>query len=173
MPNYRASDRLDDCFISMDIEARASLFDIPMPLPYVYPRPSAHSSRAMGGPGIGPYDFTALIINLATWGLPIDPTPWVQALRPALLKRRFVTASELRVLWFPREQNRFKATLPRVDWPEDVPDRFTTASGRLVQRWVNGAKAEPARKRDLIQHASPAQQRNQSTYLQQESDHAA
>jgi hypothetical protein len=76
--------------------------------------------------------------------LPIDPTGWVEAIRPSLMKREILTSSELRICWYPREHGRMDCKLDHVEWPDGVPEKFDTANGRRVEPMYDGARARPS-----------------------------
>lgn len=143
--SYQVRDRLEDCGLHGSWEAFAALFGINPTC--VGARPKAHARFYMSAPGLLAADFARLLAQLSSWGLPVDPAPWIDALRPALLKRRTITHSELRVLWFYREHRGMKERLKISAWPENVPSSFVTANGRRISDDYGWARASPAPRR--------------------------
>lgn len=146
---HQVGDRLGDCHILGPWEPLAALFKINPIL--VGTRPGARARLFGSTPGLLAADFVHLLAQLSSWGLPIDPTSWVDALRPMVLTRHAITPSELRVLWFYREHHGMKVSLEISTWPENVPSSFVTANGRRISDghgWVRstpGLRRHPAK----------------------------
>jgi hypothetical protein len=150
-PDCRASDRLQDGGIAIDIQETgrlATLLGLPPVLLCWQPDPG--TTHAVMTRFTTPVDVTALLIELATWGLPLDPMPWVRAIRPTLQRKQRITPTELRIVWFAREQRRFHASLERIAWPADFPPVFATANGRLIVRDGAGACSLPENRQSRV-----------------------
>jgi hypothetical protein len=104
------------------------------------PRPRARDRLCMLWPQISRADFTRLLIWLECLGLAIDPAPWVELVRPAIVKLPTLTASEIAILWYPRERHRKRTRLAAA--PDELCRRgevdlkfshWTTIMGYRVQ----------------------------------------
>lgn len=87
-----------------DTEALLGVFGVPQQ--FVYPRPRSRVKALWGTPMIAAVDMARLMIVLERMGLPIDPAPLCDALRPALKAKAFLTSPEIAIYWHPSERGR-------------------------------------------------------------------
>lgn len=108
-------------------------------------RPRAKDRSCVCWPEISRADFTHLLIWLEALGLVIDPAPWVDLVRPAVVKLAKVTGSEIAILWYPRERHRkltqVSATIDDEPRGRAAPagkfSQWTTITGYRVQGYHN------------------------------------
>ena len=108
-PTYRVEDLLHDMGVAWFWREPSvnTLFGVPQQT--VFDRPKAGSGWAMGSDETAAADVAFILIQIERLGFAIDPSPLVDALRPALLEQQVVTKSDLHVLWYPKERHRMEA----------------------------------------------------------------
>ncbi len=87
------------------------------------PRPSAKSTCTVGGQGLRPDVFVAGLLHLHQYGIDLSVVDAVNALRPTLFKKQYLTQEELRVYWAPKEAGRMSRshfTVP-IESREQLP----------------------------------------------------
>jgi hypothetical protein len=78
-------------------------------------------------------DIAMFVMEIERLGFTVDAEPLVEALRPGLLRRRYLTNSELSVVWHKKQRHRCAAMVLRV--PHSAPTEATsiqTNSGYLA-----------------------------------------
>lgn len=76
-----------------------------------YPRPRMRSIEAVGGDGLRAADAAGFLLQLEALGFAFDASVLVDALRPAIAKKRFVDAAELDIFWAPKVRGKSSLTL--------------------------------------------------------------
>ncbi len=97
----------------------------------MFDRPRADSSGVMGFDETAAADFAHVLIQIERLGVAIDPSPLVEALRPALLKRPVLTRAELHVVWYAKERHRMDSIVVKATdlFPHGEPERVKLATG--------------------------------------------
>jgi hypothetical protein len=93
------------------------------------PRRGAKSSMACEGWRL--VDYTAILFDLANFGIPVDPTPLREMLLPTIPKKGVITRAELHVLWDDQEYLKSDRSIPGERGEEHY---------RAIGRATNGCK---------------------------------
>lgn len=127
LPRYFVEDWLDDagCF---DVSWKSSRDSQPPILADFRPvtvgaRPSSKSIVFLGAIGVGAADFVAHLMKLHRLGINAGALAAAAALRPSIVRRKFLTSAELKILWARRELDHFDCPLvvpTSVPWGDDV-----------------------------------------------------
>jgi hypothetical protein len=111
--------------------------------------------------GLLAVDVAAALMQLERLGFETEADLLVDALRPALLRRRYIISNELRVLWYPDERGKKEplclavskeARLAEFDG-SPKPEKFETRRGYRLQAWSDDKgvillrATKPARRR--------------------------
>jgi hypothetical protein len=127
----------------------------------VFYRPGRREHQVMGSSHLRVASFAALLIFLERLGLPVDPQPLVQRLRPGLKRGpRLLTSDELHVLWYDQERHKFEITLQAAE-TDALPGKhatlttvtgykvwlFSDATGQATRLSVEGSHWRPRRPR--------------------------
>lgn len=101
-------------------------------------RPRAREKFWWGCEAVARTDFAAVLIWFERLGLAVDPAPWVEQVRPPLLKQATVSASELAILWYPQERCHKRVAVfadPEPAGPYSMSEG-KTATGYAVRCWL-------------------------------------
>lgn len=77
----------------------------------IYPRPLMRSINAAGSHALSSTDAAAFLLDLEMLGFAFDASCLVDRLRPAIMKKRQITSSELTIFWSPKMRGKKIITL--------------------------------------------------------------
>lgn len=116
--NWRVEDlilmsdrRLDDHNLKVDLEVIARSLRLPMQS--VCMRPTAKSNNVVLHQAWSAIDAASLFIALEMLGFAIDPAPLVDAVRPTLPKKGYITSAGLDILWYGKRRHKSRITFER------------------------------------------------------------
>lgn len=89
-----------------------------------YRGPFGKLDQVYGHTALRSTDVAAFVMEIERLGFSVDAEPLVAALRPLLVRQKFVTNSELSVLWYTKQRHRCDPLVLRVDG--GVPDAAAT-----------------------------------------------
>lgn len=104
-----------------------------------YRGPFSNVDQVCGHKALRAADVAEWVMQIERLGFSVDAEPLVAALRPALLRSRYLTNSELSVVWYKKQRHRCEALVARV--PGSLPTRsmsLTTHSGYVVTALLDG-----------------------------------
>lgn len=119
----RIEDLLFDIGLSNTWDVRNLLEAFHIPSRPVFPRPTKLVSYCAGGDEVSAADLAAFLIYLERIGLPVDPSPLVSAIAPAIGLQPMLTVSDLAVFWFARERHRCEPVTFDASPPADAGPR--------------------------------------------------
>ncbi|RYY26336.1 MAG: hypothetical protein EOP62_10890 [Sphingomonadales bacterium] len=136
--------QLEDLAYAFDprIEGFDSGFDLAAlvePLGYrwqaFYSRPRMRSIETGGGEGLCAADAAGFLLRLESLGFSFDAAVLIEALRPAIARRKFVTGAELDLFWWPKMRGKSKIVL-------EVDDTSLGFAGITAGKFANGYRYE-------------------------------
>lgn len=98
-----------------------------------YRGPFSNGDKVFGHDAMRAADIACFIMEIERLGFSVDASPIVKALRPQLVRCKYLTNGELSVLWHDKQQHRSNPVFLRVRG--HVPDSYetvTTASGYIA-----------------------------------------
>jgi hypothetical protein len=100
-----------------------------------YSRPRMRSIETGGSDGLQATDAAAFLLQLESLGFAFDATGLIDALRPGIVRQKFVTASELDIFWSPKMRGKTKIVL-------EVDDPNLGFAGIKTGKFANGYRYE-------------------------------
>ena len=79
-----------------------------------YRGPFSNTSEVWGHRAMRATDVAMLVMEIERLGFTVDAEPLVSALRPNLVRRKFLTNSELSVLWYQKQRHHLEPIILRV-----------------------------------------------------------